>query len=123
MKKMNYEEFSKRTIEVAKAMKIFSPHITNNISEAFEIYQKVLAEEEMSVFISTAIGGNKPPSIIDGYERPKCPECGKDMRLKIKTEDQSGKEWNTSWNCIECSTEYYSYKTLKEWMEELRKNV
>lgn len=119
MKKMTYEEFAQRTAEITKAKKIFMPHITNNITTAFEIYQELLAEEEMQVMISTLLGGNKEPSILDMYERPKCPECGVDLRLRIGTADAEGKEWPTAWVCSTCLAEYYSEKTPQQWVEEL----
>lgn len=119
MKKMTYEEFAKRTIEIAKARRIFTPHITANITTAFEIYQEILAEEKMQAMISTLQGGQKEPSFFDMFERPKCPECGTDMRLRIDTADADGKHWPTAWVCTTCLAEYYSEKTPQEWVEEL----
>ena len=120
MKKLNYEEFSKRIEEVNKAARIFAP-LTNNISEAFKIYQEVLAEEQMEVFVSTAMMGNKPMTPMDDFERPKCPECQNELRLKLGAKDQDGKEWNSSWVCTQCLAEFYSEKTAQEWMNELRR--
>jgi len=118
MEKMKYKEFQNRMSEVAKARKIFIPHITKNISIAFELYQKVLAEEKMEVFISTLEGGNKPMTPFDDYERPTCDECGKELGLKINAKDEAGINHPTAWVC-ECGIEYYSDKTVREWMEEL----
>ena len=120
MQKLNFEEFNKRVSEVNKAARIFAP-LTNNISEAFEIYQKVLAEEEMAVFISTAVG-NRPVTLMDSFIRPKCPECDTDLMLRIDVEDINKKKWNTSWTCTKCITDYYSDKTVKDWMDELRRS-
>jgi hypothetical protein len=120
MKKMNYEEFQKRVTEVNKAAKIFAP-LTNNISEAFKLYQEVLAEERMEVFISTSVGGNKSPMMMDEYSRPKCPECDVDLGLRLFAVDGDGKRWATSWVCVKCEAEFYSEKTVPEWMNELRK--
>jgi len=120
MKKLNYEEFQKRVNEVNKAARIFAP-LTNNISEAFAIYQEVLAEEQMSVFVSSFVAGAKPMTPIDDYERPKCPECENELGLKIMPKDQDGKEWATSWVCSKCSAEFYSDKTIQEWMNELKR--
>ncbi len=120
MKKLSYEEFQKRVTEVNKAAKIFAP-LTNNISEAFKIYQEVLAEEQMEVFVSTAMMGNKPMTPMDDFERPKCPECQNELRLKLGAKDQDGKEWNSSWVCTQCLAEFYSEKTAQEWMNELKR--
>jgi transposase-like protein len=120
MKKLNYVEFQKRINEVNKAARIFAP-LTNNISEAFKLYQEVLAEEQMEVFVSTAMMGNKPMTPMDDFERPKCPECQNELRLKLGAKDQDGKEWNSSWVCTQCLAEFYSEKTAQEWMNELRR--
>jgi uncharacterized protein with PIN domain len=120
MKKLNYVEFQKRINEVNKAARIFAP-LTNNISEAFKLYQEVLAEEQMEVFVSTAMMGNKPMTPMDDFERPKCPECGEELRLKLGAKDQDDKVWNSSWVCTQCLAEFYSEKTAQEWMNELRR--
>lgn len=119
MKKLNYEEFHKRVSEVSKAAKIFAP-LTNNISEAFRIYQEVLSEEEVKVFISTD-SGDRPITAIDNYERPKCPDCQTELRIRVRPQDVNGKQWNTAWVCTNCQAEFYSEKTVGEWMRELRK--
>ena len=120
MKKLSYEEFQKRINEVNKAAKIFAP-LTNNISEAFRIYQEVLAEEHMQIFVSTAEMGNQSMTPMDDFERPKCPECQNELRLKLGAKDQDGKEWNSSWVCTQCLAEFYSEKTAEEWMNELKR--
>lgn len=120
MKKLNYAEFQKRISEVNKAAKIFAP-LTNNISEAFKLYQEVLAEEQMEVFISTAVAGNQSMTPMDDFERPKCPECQNELRLKLGAKDSEDKVWNTSWVCTQCLAEFYSDKTAEEWMNELRR--
>ena len=117
---MNYEEFQKRVTEVNKAAKIFAP-LTNNISKAFKIYQEVLAEEQMEVFVSTAVMGKQAMTPIDDFERPKCPECQNELRLKLGAKDSEGKEWNSSWVCTQCLAEFYSDKTAEEWMNELKR--
>ena len=120
MKKMSFDEFQHRINEVNKAYRIFKP-LTNNMTEAFRLYQEVLAEEKMEVFISTATSGNKPLSPIDDFERPKCPECQTDLRLRVGAKDENEKEWNTAWFCGKCQAEFYSDKTVQEWMNELQR--
>jgi hypothetical protein len=120
---MDYKEFSNRLKEVAKARKIFIPHITNNISVAFELYQEVLADEKREVFISTAIGGNEPKTPMHDYERPRCPEDDKALYLKIMVPDKNGKIWNTAWYCKVCGSEFYSDKEAEDWIRELTKIV
>lgn len=120
MKKLNYAEFQKRISEVNKAAKIFAP-LTNNISEAFKIYQEVLAEEQLEVFVSTAVMGNRAITPMDDFERPRCPECDLDLRLKVFPVDADGVKWNTAWVCVQCQAEFYSEKTVEEWMQELKR--
>jgi hypothetical protein len=123
MKTMTFDEFSKRVNEVAKARKIFIPTVTNNISMAFDLYQEVLAEEKMEVFVTTAMGGNRSLEPMDDFETPKCPECQSSMRMRVMAKDADGKEWPTSWYCTTCFSEYYSEKTIADWMKELKPNV
>lgn len=121
MKKVSFEQFNHRIQEVAKARAIFIPNITKNISVAFQLYLDVLAEEQLGAFVTSAAYGSKPMSPLDDYERPKCQECGEDLLLKIGSKDESDKAWETSWYCEKCFSEYYSTKTVQEWMNELVK--
>jgi hypothetical protein len=123
MKKMDYEEFIKRTAEIFKANKIFGNLTNDNLSASFTIYQELLAEEKREVFMSTKTGGNGVPTIMDEFRRPTCPDCNIDMRLKGGATDMQGKFWNTAWVCEKCLTEYYSEKTVNDWMGELERNV
>lgn len=120
VKKLTFEEFNKRTQEVLKAQKIFG-EFTNNISVAFAMYQDILADEEMSVFISTLEGGKRTMTMIDDYVRPRCPECNTELRLRVNPVDANGKPWETAWVCTECQAEFYSEKTVPELMAELKK--
>jgi hypothetical protein len=119
MKKLGYAEFQKRVNEVNKAFRIFSP-LTNNMTDAFRLYQEVLAEERMEVFISTAVS-NRPLTSVDDFERPLCPECQIDLRLRVGVKDENEKAWNTAWFCEKCQAEFYSDKTVQEWMNELQR--
>ncbi len=120
MKKLTFEEFNRRAIEVTKARKIFAP-LTNNITEAFALYQAILAEEEMAVTVSTREYGNRAMTPLDDLRRPRCPECDTNLRLKVgKILDGNGKEWPTAWVCEKCKAEFYSEKTADEWMKELQ---
>lgn len=124
MKKISYDEFSKRVNAVNKAARIFKP-LTDNVSEAFNIYQQVLAEEEelMAVMVSTKEFGSEPVRPLDDFERPQCPECSSWLYLKNGAIDDNGKRWATAWSCQKCKAEFYSEKTTSEWMSELKKNV
>lgn len=120
MKKLTYEEFSKRVNEVNKAYKIFSP-LTNNMTDCFRIYLEVLAEEQMPLFISTEEMGNRPMTEFDDYERPKCPNCDSDLMFRPVPKNDEG--INTQLVCSnnDCDTVLDSQLTLEEWKEVLVK--
>lgn len=118
MKKMNYEEFQLRVNEVNKAYRIFSP-LTNNMTEAFRLYQEVLAEERMAVFMETEIYGNRPMTPMDDYVRPLCPDCNSPMRFRILQQNDEGV--NTQLVCESCDLVLDSEKTIPEWYDILEK--
>jgi hypothetical protein len=121
MKTMNFDEFQHRTNEVNKAFKIFSP-LTNNMTDAFRLYQEVLAEERMEIFVSTAVMGNRPMTPIDDYERPLCPDCNSPMRFRVLQPNNEGV--NTQLVCEGCDLVLDSEKTIQEWYQLLeKKNV
>jgi len=121
MKKLKFNEFNERISEVAKARKIFIPNITKNISIAFELYQELLVDEaeKLPPTIATSKGGNRSLTPFDDYIRPRCDECNAELRLKQQAIDPAGKTHNTAWICG-CGMEYYSDKTVPEWLEEVK---
>ncbi len=118
MKTMNYNEFLHRILEVNKAFKIFSP-LTNNMTEAFRLYQEVLAEEKMEIFVSAAVMGNRPMTPMDDCERPLCPDCNSPMRFRIIPPNDENV--NTQLVCENCDLVLDSEKTIQEWYQLLEK--
>ena len=117
MKKINYTEFQSRLSEVAKARKIFiKSGITKNITDAFQLYQDILAEEQREVIIT------KLQTPIENMERPQCDECDSDLKLSTRPQSIDGKIYHTTWICEKCGMEYYSEKTVEEWYDILRKD-
>lgn len=88
MKELTEEEFADRMGALARAGRIFPDVI--NISDRFAIYQQVFAEREREIFISTQSYGNKPKTVMDKYERPKCPDDGFDMKFRPVPENLEG---------------------------------
>jgi len=126
MKQMTFEEFEDRTKAVVRARKIFTPHLTKNITEAFAIYQKVLAETPRSVMISSKEGGRRPQTIVDQFERPLCPECGEPLFLriiKIPKGPRNKKGWKSCWVCDGplCCYESYSKLDINQWLARLKR--
>ena len=118
MKKMNFDEFQKRISEVNKAYRIFKP-LTNNMTEAFRLYQEVLAEEKMEIFVSVEVFGNKPMTPVDDYERPLCPDCNSPMRFRMIPPNDEGV--NTQLVCENCDLVLDSEKTMQDWFNLLEK--
>jgi hypothetical protein len=118
MKTMNYNEFLHRILEVNKAYRIFKP-LTNNMTEAFRLYQEVLAEEKMEIFVSAAVMGNRPMTPMDDCERPLCPDCNSPMRFRIIPPNDENV--NTQLVCENCDLVLDSEKTIQEWYQLLEK--
>ena len=118
MKTINFSEFQHRTNEVNKAYRIFSP-LTNNMTEAFRLYQEVLAEERMELFVSTQVMGNRPLTPMDDVETPLCPDCNSPMRFRIIPPNEENV--NTQLVCENCDLVLDSEKTIQEWYQLLEK--
>jgi len=116
MKKLSEVEFKERTEEILKAKKIFVPHVTSNITIAFEIYQRLLADKPMDVQITSKREVSDKANVVG----EKCPECGTLMYLSYVARDSEGKNWPSSWKCPKCLAEYYSEKPVEDWLDEIR---
>lgn len=105
---------------IARARKIFIPHVTKNITIAFELYQEVLAEQDRKRLLNYE--KNKDYGIFAKLKRPRCPDCDLDMGLRL-IDTPKGKAnkngWKSCWICEKCLYEEYSYNTLQEWLEIL----
>lgn len=126
MKRMSFKEFHARAEIVNRAYSIFGALTEGNLNRAFLAYQKILAEQERSVFINTQNGGRRPPTLMDLYKRPRCPVCQKELRFRIINEKQgkaNRKGWKSQWYCetANCTYEEYSTKNINWWMRRLRR--
>ena len=122
MKKLTQEEFEDRIRAIQRARKIFiDSDLTKNITEAFELYQEIFAEREREVFLSTQVYGNKPLTIMDRYERPKCPDCDSDMMFRQVPENKEGIKTQLVCSSEGCQTVLNSEEDLNWWVQNLRK--
>ncbi|MFA5398726.1 MAG: hypothetical protein WC346_22110 [Methanogenium sp.] len=122
MKKLTEAEFRDRTLAVLRANKIFiDSNVTNNVSIAFELYQKVCAEREREIFLSTKYYGNKPRTVMDAYERPKCPDCNTDMAFRAVPENEEGTKMQLVCTNPECNVVLNSEHDLDWWRTNLRR--
>ena len=91
MKELTQEEFIDRSQAVIRARHIFiDSGVTKNLTLAFELYQKVCAEREREIFITSQQYRNRERTFMDRYERVKCPDDGFDMMFRMVPENKDG---------------------------------
>lgn len=116
MKELTEEEFNDRIGALARAGRIF-PDVLN-VTERFKLYQEVFAEREREIFLSTRVQGNRPKTVMDKYERAKCPECEADMMFRQVPENPEGIKVQLV--CTKCDTVLNDTNDLTWWMTELK---
>jgi len=119
MKLLSEEEFADRCKAVNEALQIFGHMTDNDITRAFQAYQLVLAERGRKALLTTEKHGSRAPTIMDQYERPKCPDCGADMMIRrVPANDE---RVNSQFVCSNesCDTVLDSQMTIQEIMQEL----
>ena len=122
MKRLSMQEFSERLQAIDRARKIFiGSGLTKSISIAFEIYQEVLAQSEYETFLNTMVHGRRNPTVMDNYERPKCPDCNSDMMFRAVQENNEGIKTQLVCSKKDCDTVLDSENDLKWWMGNLLK--
>ncbi|MEW6187855.1 MAG: hypothetical protein AB1585_19170 [Thermodesulfobacteriota bacterium] len=122
MHRLNREEFEDRINAVARARKIFiKSGLVANITDAFALYQGVLAEQDRAVIITTLLGGNRPPARFDKFERPKCPECGSDLMFRPLPPNEEGVNTQLVCENPRCDVALNSKMTIEEWSRELER--
>lgn len=118
MKELSELEFQDRMMALQRAKQIFiESGLTANITLAFKVYQAIFAERERQIFMSTAFG-NRPRTLMDKYERPKCPECDADMMFRDVPENPEGIK--VQMVCTKCDTVLNDTNDLTWWMKELK---
>ena len=121
MNRLTQQEFQDRTEAVARARKIFIDLAGGNITNAFTLYQEVLAEQERAVIINTLTSGNRPPALFDQFERPKCPDCGANLMFRGVPANPEGIKVQLVCENPECDLVLNSEMSIEEWAEELRR--
>ena len=120
MNKLTEQEFQDRIQAVARARKIFINLTGGNITDAFTLYQEVLAEQERAVIINTLTAGNRPPALFDQFERPKCPDCGANLMFRPVPINPEGIKVQLICENPECDTILNSEMSIEEWAKELQ---
>ena len=119
MNRMTREEFEDRIEAVQEAREIFGELTEGRIDRAFEAYQLILAKRERKLIISI-LEGNRPPSPLDQFERPKCEDCGADILFRVLAENSEG--YRTLLECSnpQCQARWYSEMDINQWVKELQ---
>jgi hypothetical protein len=125
MKELTEEEFQDRAGAIQRARHIFiESGLMNHLTRAFQAYQEIFAEREREIFLDTQRYGNRPRTVMDKYERPKCPDCGSDMMFRLVPKNTEGIKVQLVCSKTNCDTVLNSEMSLEDWMKELKiKNV
>jgi hypothetical protein len=120
LKELTEEEVADRAGALQRAEKIFS-HMTNaDITKAFKAYQAIFAEREREIFLSSHVHGRRPRTLMDKWERPKCPDCGSNMLFRVVPENNAGTKTQLVCESPKCDTVLNSKNDLNCWMNNLR---
>jgi hypothetical protein len=132
VKKMSREEFYDRLNAVAEAKRIFiDSGITNNITVAFEMYQKTIAERERPLVLDSKIEeAHRGPDFGPPYislevdielEKPTCPDCGAVLAMRGVTATEKQQGYKSCWVCQDpkCRYEGLSDKSPMWWYRNL----
>jgi len=121
MKELTKEEFYDRAMAIQRARHIFiESGLTNNITHAFQAYQAIFAEREREIFLSAMALGGRPRTIMDRYERPKCPNCGHDMMFRQVPENPEGLKSQLVCSNKECDIVLNDVHDIQWWMQNLK---
>ena len=120
MNKLTPEEFQDRVEAVARARSIFINLTGGNLTNAFILYQGVLAEKEREVILSALTHGDRPPALFDKFVRPRCPECGAELMFRTVGENDEGVKVQLVCANPECDTVLNSEMSIEEWTKELQ---
>ncbi|MDP8274899.1 MAG: hypothetical protein RAO92_00710 [Candidatus Euphemobacter frigidus] len=114
-------EDEKRNIIIASAREEFSG-ITKNISEAFRWYIEAHPEECAGIPATiTPREADRPKTILDEYERPKCRKCGAEMFWKSGCSACKGPVKKNQWICKRCGFRRITKDTLTEAISKLER--
>lgn len=66
---------------------------------------------------------DRPPTILDEYERPACRKCGAPMYWKNGCSLCRGRVKKNRWICKDCGFIRYTKRTLKEEIQRLKRKT
>jgi hypothetical protein len=121
MNKLTEEEFQDRVEAVVRARKIFIKLTEGNISNAFILYQEVLAEKYRPILLDSKNAGSRVMTQFDSFIRPKCPDCNSDMSFRQIKDNEEGIRSQLVCSNKDCDTVLNSELSLDDWMRDLEK--
>jgi len=118
---MNEHDVRKWIIMKARAEFIDSG-TTRNITEAVKMYIATHPEECAGISATiTTREADRPETILDEYERPKCRKCGADMFWKGSCRTCKGPVKKNQWTCKICGFARFTKDTLTEAIAKLER--
>jgi len=120
MSRILTEDEERQLLIIAARAEYIRTGKTNNISQAVRWY--VIAHEKSCAEIPTTITGreeDRPKTILDDYERPKCRRCGEPMFWKGACATCKGRAKKNQWICKHCGFRHITKDTLQEAIAKL----
>lgn len=95
---------------------------TQNISEAFHMFIKAHPEECAGIPATiTPREIDRPRTILDEYDRPKCRKCGAPLFWKAGCSACKGPVKKNQWICTKCGFKRITKDTLEKAISKLHK--
>ena len=116
-------EAERRDVLIERARKEFNVDMKPvNISEAFRIFAKAHPDEMHGVkLLITPREKDRPQTILDEYERPKCRKCGAALFWKAGCTACNGPVTKNHWVCTACGFKRITKDTLAQAMAKLKR--
>ena len=120
---MMMTEDQKRKLAIAAARaEYITPGRTKNITEAVRLYYKDHPEECAGIRARiTTREEDRPRTILDEYERPKCRKCGAPMFWKGSCRACKGPVKKNVWICKKCGFKRFTKDTLEKAISKLER--
>lgn len=112
---MSPEEFNFRQKIIEKALELYGEQTGYNITKALEL----LDYPHFEIMVPLRRFSNLTGSRFDHYKRPKCPECGEDMKIRTLQENDEGIRSQLVCDNKNCDTVLDSELEAFEWLEML----
>lgn len=117
------DEFTLRALIFAEARRLFiETGRTKSISEAAQLYRELYPEKCAGARLTTTVrDADRPQTILDQYERPPCPKCGKPLFFHACQTCRKGPVKKNEWKCKRCGYRRITKDTLEEALAKLER--